>query len=457
MPPPRTPDPKPNVPTRPNGGVLVNPVPTGALGGSTAGPAGTPAAQGQPTSSPGNSGQPGGGYTPPPPNGPLVPPAPADNPNAQPGNTPGAGAGQNGNGQNASGTNVTDPPGTGKPQTKKPKDKPPTTPPGGKKKGKGTDGGAGTLERPGPIELSGKDDTGLGLQPGGAISPVPGNGTLGLGGQSNSAGDGSGDRGSKKVGPARQISPTAPQLLVPIRSRDTGAGTEPAVATTMNRIFVTMLGRPMDLTRGLDTRRAVAQMPDGLRSRIDAMTPTTYRAEAYGAQPVVEFTRTTRGPGSRATGGTGPGGLAFMPPEAGIEDARIRSALPNTVSTPYFTLWGARLAFGLPDTKTGRVLSGFELDQPGTGKLTLQSRNASGTLDTATIKFDRNSGPKIGFFGAAAVTQRTAPTLPGAITLTGVYAADFANLQTWIGQQAAFDAASNGVVSAAAGGVGLSA
>ncbi len=128
------------------------------------------------------------------------------------------------------------------------------------------------------------------------------------------------------------------------------------------------------------------------RRAYDLETPVVARLEPYGATGGTAGVGTFDGsagagtpwtrnfePGQRFPGGTMAGGLMFLPPELSGSD-RLSGFAPSgvTLSTPHFTFGPSTyLALGLPDYKTGGIVSGHRARETAAA-LTVQRVSASG-------------------------------------------------------------------------------
>lgn len=157
---------------------------------------------------------------------------------------------------------------------------------------------------------------------------------------------------------------------------------------------------------------------DAANRKYDYETPVVCRLEPYGAQGGTAGVGTLDGSsgqgvpwilnfrgGQRYPGGTGAGGLMFMPAEVSATD-RASSFAPGgvTVSDAYFAFCpGTYLALGLPDYKTGGIVSGHRINESSAA--TVIARVDSSGTPTTQLTLPSDGGIRIAATSAAAATD----------------------------------------------------
>lgn len=144
---------------------------------------------------------------------------------------------------------------------------------------------------------------------------------------------------------------------------------------------------------GADDARNAEFVSPGLLAQLARQSPLVGRLEAFGNFPAAGAASWSRIPGSggRYEAGTAQGGLAFMPPDFGIENLITGTQPPVTSPTPHFTFWGSRLGFGTP-LKTGLTGTGFTVrlnTAAGAQDLVVDTVNAAGAAAaTQALRLD---------------------------------------------------------------------
>jgi hypothetical protein len=191
-----------------------------------------------------------------------------------------------------------------------------------------------------------------------------------------------------------------------VRAHDPGDGEQAVSATNLPLGTTAQTFRPQPMSHGSPDFRTAVRPTDEQVARYDAIRPTTLRLEAYGAEQVGEYTYTQRPAGSRYPGGTGPGGVVYLPPEVDLGDSETDYAHAwESLSTPYVVFGpSVRSAWALPNLTTGGVKTGVTAYRDTDGTLIVAGVSAAGALTTA-LKVGTAGG--IGFLGAAPTTRQT--------------------------------------------------
>jgi hypothetical protein len=128
----------------------------------------------------------------------------------------------------------------------------------------------------------------------------------------------------------------------------------------------TFLGVAQSTHAAIPDLRNKRTLTEDERSRAKPNMPVTARIEAFGRQLGETWAYTTRPKASRYPTGTVAGGLAFLPPELGMEQVASGTE-PDTCSTTNLTLYRTKLGFGRPDAASGATVLGhtFEGDRRG--------------------------------------------------------------------------------------------
>lgn len=138
-----------------------------------------------------------------------------------------------------------------------------------------------------------------------------------------------------------------------------------------------LLFRPQSLSSVASDLRRGGGLGEQLAA--EAWRPMVGRLEAFGGMVGGDW-ETTYGPNRGPYGGSGPGGVLFMPPEVSMSDADDLFA-PGGVerSTVYFGFApGAYLGLGLPDLATGGLKTGYRIGHDGAGLAKVEHLDSSG-------------------------------------------------------------------------------
>ena len=143
-----------------------------------------------------------------------------------------------------------------------------------------------------------------------------------------------------------------------------------------------------------DLRGATAVSQDAIIKQL-ASRPTTMRLEAYGGQIGTVWSRTQTRGSSRYVGGTGPGGVVFMPPENDILDVG-RSGWTPAQSTSYVgAMPSVYFAVGLPKTDTGGWKTGTRWGADTSGNSVFSAMSSAGVA-TPALTIDTTGGVTLG-------------------------------------------------------------
>ena len=137
------------------------------------------------------------------------------------------------------------------------------------------------------------------------------------------------------------------------------------------------LGIAQSTNAAVPDLRNAKSLSDDRSKRAKANMPVTSRLEAFGQQLGETWAYTTRPGASRYPTGTVAGGLAFMPPELGMEQVAGGNE-PEMCSAASLTVYRAKLGFGKPDQTTGSTLLGHTFEGDRRGTTIVSAVNAAG-------------------------------------------------------------------------------
>lgn len=172
-----------------------------------------------------------------------------------------------------------------------------------------------------------------------------------------------------------------------------------------------------------DARNAEFVAP-GLQAQLARQSPLVGRLEAFGNFPAAGAATWSRMPGSggRYQAGTAQGGVAFMPPDFGIENLLTGTQPPAGSPSPHFTFWGSKLGFGTP-LRTGLTGTGFTVrlnTAAGAQDFVVDTTNAAGTA-SATQALRLDSVNSIGYvYGQPISTGPASPSQYAKSTIANV-------------------------------------
>lgn len=179
-----------------------------------------------------------------------------------------------------------------------------------------------------------------------------------------------------------------------------------ALLTTAQEIAMPgLLARPQAFTGNqTDVRNRPGVSTPGAQRKRDTTVPVTGQLAAFsgeGGTVTDGYTSTTYGaegdphiytqrPGSsKYSGGTGPGGWVFLPPEVGLEDASAGfTPTVGDVSEVYFMAGpGAWFGVGVPEIANGGLAAGYSFGRDDSNGDLLFRSHAADTLPDTAVKF----------------------------------------------------------------------
>lgn len=189
--------------------------------------------------------------------------------------------------------------------------------------------------------------------------------------------------------------PTASTYPSFAKPRSPGGKTDKTVVHPGVEAFTAQTWKPQG------TGAATIDLRAGGRVSVDEIAkqsrerPTTLRAEAYGGQTGGVFVRTQTRGASRFVGGTGPGGLVYLPPEQDILDVDRASFVPTSSTSYVGAVPGVYFATGYPLLSTGGWKTGYRWGGDSSGNLVFSAMSSAGAATTA-ITLDASGHTTLG-------------------------------------------------------------